>query len=159
MDFNELMLEYAMEGTSNFVAWKDCMEVVLDDNGLLEYIKTDVAKPQGSNAQNFPQWKKDVAKARRITLEGVRDHILSNLHGKETPFATWKEMKELFENNSDHMNLALKDKILSIKIQKNDTIPQYLSRFTLCRDELGGVYVIVPEEDLVALALFGLPNS
>lgn len=50
MDFNELMLDYAMEGTSNFVAWKDCMEVILDDNGLLEYIKADVAKSQDSDA-------------------------------------------------------------------------------------------------------------
>jgi len=45
MAFNGLRLEYALEGTSNFFAWKECMEVVLDDNGLLEYIKRDVAKP------------------------------------------------------------------------------------------------------------------
>jgi len=71
MDFNGLKLEYALERTSNFVAWKDSMEAVLDDNALQEYIKIDVAKTQASNAHNIAQWKKDVAKARRIILEGV----------------------------------------------------------------------------------------
>jgi len=42
-----------LEGTSNFVAWKDHIEAVLDDNGLLEYIKTNVAKPQAFDAQNL----------------------------------------------------------------------------------------------------------
>ena len=44
MTFNGLRLEYALEGNSNFITWKDRMEAVLEDNGLLEYIKTD-AKP------------------------------------------------------------------------------------------------------------------
>jgi len=35
MAFNGLILEYALEGSSNFISWKDRMEVVLDDNGLL----------------------------------------------------------------------------------------------------------------------------
>ena len=82
MDFNRLRLEYALEGTSNFVALKDRMEAVLDDNGLLEYIKTNVAKPLEFDAQNLSQWKKYVAKARRIILEGVHDRIDSNIHGK-----------------------------------------------------------------------------
>ena len=71
MTFNRMRLEYALEGTSNCVAWKDPMEAVLDDNGLLEYIKTDIANPPNYEAQNLAQWKKDVAKARRIILEGV----------------------------------------------------------------------------------------
>ena len=33
MSFNGLRLEYALEGNSNYIAWKDRMEAVLDDNG------------------------------------------------------------------------------------------------------------------------------
>ena len=53
MTFNGLRIEYALEGSSNFTAWEDHMEAVLDDNGLLEYIKTHVAKPQASDARNL----------------------------------------------------------------------------------------------------------
>jgi len=135
------------------------MEAVLGYNGLLEYIKKDVAKPQASDAHNLSQWKKDVVKMRRITLEGVWDHIISNLHRKETLFKMWKELTQLFENSSDHKKLALKDKLQSIKMQKNNIILKYLRKFTQCHDELGKVGVNVPKENLVALALLGLPKS
>lgn len=45
-----IRLEYALEGTTNFLAWKICMEVVLGDNGLLCYINKDIVKPYAVNA-------------------------------------------------------------------------------------------------------------
>ena len=42
MYFNELRLEYALDGSLNYIAWKDRMEVVLEDNGLKEFIDRDV---------------------------------------------------------------------------------------------------------------------
>ena len=89
MTFNGLRLEYSLEGNSNFIDCKDCMEEVFDDNGLLEYIKRDVTKPVEFDAQNLAQSKKVVAKVWIIILEGVRDHIVSNLHGKENPYGMW----------------------------------------------------------------------
>ena len=38
-------------------------------------------------------------------------------------------------------------------------MPKYLMRFTQCRDELGSVGVTVDDEDVVSLALLGLPKS
>ena len=45
MSFKGLRLEYALEGSSNYVAWKDRMEAVLEDNGLKEFVDTDFQKP------------------------------------------------------------------------------------------------------------------
>ena len=45
MSFNRLRLEYALEGSSNYIAWRDRMEAVLDDNGLKEFIYAEVPKP------------------------------------------------------------------------------------------------------------------
>lgn len=98
------------------------MEVVLDENGLLEYVKIDISKPQAFDAQNLAKWKKDVPKVRRIILEGVQDHIVSNIHGKENPFAMLKALTKLLENNRDHKKLVLKDELQNIKMQKNYTI-------------------------------------
>jgi len=64
------------------------MEAMVDDNGFLEYFKTKIPKPRLVDAHNLAQWKKDVAKAKRITLEGVRDHIVSNLYGKRNSFCS-----------------------------------------------------------------------
>ena len=45
-----LQLEYALEGSSNYIAWKDRLEVVLEDNGLKDFIDTDIPKPGSSDA-------------------------------------------------------------------------------------------------------------
>ena len=50
MAFNGLRLEYALEGSSKYIAWKDRMEAVLEDNGLKEFIDSDVPKPTSMDA-------------------------------------------------------------------------------------------------------------
>ena len=68
MAFNGLRLEYALDGSSNYIAWKDRMEVVLEDNGLKDFIDQEV--PKLVDATQLAEWKKCVARARRILLEG-----------------------------------------------------------------------------------------
>ena len=159
MDFNGLWLEFALEGSSKYIAWKDRMEVVLEDNGFMEFIEKDVPKPTSADAAVIDAWKKKVARARRILLEGVKDHIVSSLHGKANPYAMWKALTDLFQSNNDHRKLALKDKLRKIKMEKNDTISVYLKKFVQCRDDLWSVGVSVADDDLVSLALLGLPKS
>jgi len=40
-----------------------------------------------------------------------------------------------------------------------NSIPNYLTKFSQCHDELGSVGIIVSEEDMLSLALLGLPKS
>jgi len=64
MAFYGLKLEYALEGSSNYIAWKDRMEAALEDNGLKEFIDQEIQKPASTNAQEFAEWKECVVKAR-----------------------------------------------------------------------------------------------
>ena len=98
------------------------MEVVLEDNVLKEFIDTGILEPNQVDVAQHEAWRKNVAKARRILLEGVRDHIVWSLHGKETPYAMWKALTDLFQSISDHRKLALKDKLGKIKMENGDTI-------------------------------------
>jgi hypothetical protein len=96
MAFNGLRLEYELKGISNYIAWKDRMEAILEDNGLKEFIDKNVPKPDDVDAANLNAWKNKLAKARMILLEGVRDHIVSSLHGKVTPYEMWNTLMDLF---------------------------------------------------------------
>ena len=98
-------------------------------------------------------------KCRRILLEGVKDHIVSSLHGKASPLLMWKALTDFFQSKSDQRTLALKDKLRNIKMEKGDSIPKYLTKFFQCRDEMGSAGVTVDEEELVSLALLGLLKS
>ena len=71
----------------------------------------------------------------------------------------WKALTDLFQNNSDHRKLALKDMLRKIKMEKGNTIPKYLTKFIQCQDELGSVDITVADDELVSLALLGLPKS
>ena len=101
MSFNGLRLEYALEGSSNYIAWKDRMEAMLDDNGLKEFIDAEIPKPASSDAAELDALQKKTTKYRRILLEGVKDHIVSILHGKSSPFLMWKALTDLFQSRSD----------------------------------------------------------
>ena len=68
-------------------------------------------------------------------------------------------MKDLYQNSSDQRKLALKDKLRKIKCEKGDTISIYLNKLTTCRDELGSVEITTSDDDMVSLALLGLPKS
>ena len=96
MAFNGLRLEYALEENLNYISWKDRMDTVVEDNGWKEFIEKYVLKPNVADVGNLDAWQKKVAKARRILLQGVRNHIFSSLHGKSTPYVMWKDLKDLF---------------------------------------------------------------
>ena len=115
------------------------MEAVLEDNGLKEFINSDVPKPGSSDAALLDAWQKKVAKTRRILLEGVKDHIVSIIHGKATPFEIWKALTDLFQSSNHQRKLALKYKLRKIKMEKGDNIPKYPTKFVHYRDELGSV--------------------
>ena len=137
----EHSLKYALEGSSKYIAWKDRMEVVLGDNGLKEFKDAEIPNPASSDAAALDAWQKKTPKCRRILLEGVKDHIMSNLHGKATPFLMWKALKDFFQSISDQRKLELKDKLRKIKKEKGDSIPKYLTKFFHYKDELGSVGV------------------
>ena len=61
------------------------MEAVLEDNG------NEIPKPPTSDAKDFAEWRKCVEKLRRIILEGVRDHVVS-----DTPYSMWKALTDMF---------------------------------------------------------------
>lgn len=133
------------------------MQAVLEDNGLKDFI--DQEFPKSTDATQLAEWKKCVARARRILLEGVRDHIVSSLHGKETPFSMCKTLKDLYQNSIYQRKLALKDKLRKIKCEKGDMISTYLNKLTTCKDELGSVGITTVDDDMVSLTLLSLPKS
>jgi len=50
MAFYGLRLEYALEDNSNFIAWRDKMEVVLENNDLKEFVDQEIPNPTTSDA-------------------------------------------------------------------------------------------------------------
>eukprot|EP00253_Pinus_taeda_P036550 PITA_36550 len=60
MPFYGLRLEYALDDSSNYIAWKDCTEAILEDNCLKEFIDQEIPKPTDKTEQ--VEWRKYVRK-------------------------------------------------------------------------------------------------
>ena len=53
----------------------------------------------------------------------------------------------------------MKDKLRQIKCEKGETISTNLNKLTTYRDEVGSVGITTTDDDLVSLAILGLPKS
>jgi len=79
---------------------------VLEDNGVGEYIKQAIAPPQ--EPQQLAQHNKNNIKARRIILEGVKDHIVPHIHEKKIAYEMYNTILKLYQSARDTRKLALK---------------------------------------------------
>ena len=55
--------------------------------------------------------------------------------------------------------MVLREKLKSIKMGKNDIATRYLTKITNVRDALAAVGEVIPNTELVQIAVNGLPSS
>ena len=71
-----------LEGASNYVIWKTRILVVLEEYDLKAYVKSVVVVPTKNDQKK--KYKDEQGKAKRLILDGVRDHVVSHLQDKDT---------------------------------------------------------------------------
>jgi hypothetical protein len=69
-----------LDGVSNYNPWKERIMSVLRENGIWEFVKTQITPPTDP-AKLVIHNQKDV-KTRCIILDGVKDHLIPRLLGK-----------------------------------------------------------------------------
>ena len=67
----------SLDVTSNFVVWKARLTLLLEENGIKDYVTTIVVVP--IDVTQLVTYKKDDAKERRIILHGIKDHIFPHI--------------------------------------------------------------------------------
>jgi hypothetical protein len=142
-----LRVEDRMDGASNFCPWRERISLVLEENGLLEIAKGKVAAPTDP-VQLTAHTKKHV-KARRILLDGVKDHIIPHLSSKKTAKEMWEAMVKLYQSDNQSRKMLLREKLRSTKMAKGESVFTYLTKLTQIQDELAAVRETVDETELV----------
>ena len=79
---NRLRDQDRLEGASNYVIWKSRIEFLLDEHDLKALIDNTVAEPL--DAAHLRKFKKNMARAKRLILDGVKDHIIPHIVAKTT---------------------------------------------------------------------------
>jgi hypothetical protein len=100
--------------------------VVLKENKIYNYVNSVVAAPVADHvALDLHEVKE--AKAQRIILDGVKDHLIPHLTEKKTTKEMWVALKKLFEAKNENRKMALKDKLHDTKMGKEESVSSYLN--------------------------------
>ena len=66
-----------LEGASNYVIWKSRIQFLLDEHDLKALI--DSAVGESLDAAHLRAFRKNMALAKRLILDGVMDHIVPHI--------------------------------------------------------------------------------
>jgi hypothetical protein len=81
----------------------------LEEYGLKEFALQTVAVP--TDAQQAEAHKNNDVKARRIILDGVKDHIFPHLSKLDTTRKMWEAIIKLYQNSNLNKKVVLKEKL------------------------------------------------
>ena len=99
-----MKVEDCLDGATNFiVSWNPRVLPILEENDLLKFVNEKVLEPEAEEDKS--QWRKNDAKARRILVDVVKDHFVSQVSEKKTARKMFKTLKKLFEHSSINVTL------------------------------------------------------
>ena len=154
---NGIKVEDRLEGDSNYTAWKLRMKVTLKDNDLKQFIEKSDQPPKENDELN--KWEKDNARAMKLIVDGVKDHLLPIIFELDTAYEMLQTLEEMFEVNNTTRILNLKDSLSNIKMNKGEIVASYFIRITELRNQLSKNGHFYDEKELTMIALRGFPQS
>ena len=93
MAINELRDQDRLQGASNYVIWKSRIEFLLDEHDPKALMDSAIAEPL--DAAHLRQFKKNMARSKRLILDGVKDHIVPHIAAKTTAREMWVGLEKL----------------------------------------------------------------
>ena len=100
-----MKVEDRLEGASNFIPWKSRVLLLLKENDLLQCVNEKVSESEAE--EDKPRWRKNDAKARRILVDSVRDHLVPQTSENMTTRKMFKILKKIFEHGNINVTLTL----------------------------------------------------
>jgi hypothetical protein len=133
-----IRFEDRLDGISNYLQFKVWMSIVLKENKIWNYVSSvDVAPTADPVALDLHEVKE--AKAQRIILDGVKDHLIPHFVEKKTAKEMWDALKILFEAKNENRKMVLKDKLHDTKMGKGESVSPYLTRVAQVKDEVAAI--------------------
>ena len=111
------------------------------------------------DATQLAKFKNKNAKAKRLTLDGIKDHVIPHVKGKTHAFEMWAALTSLYQSSNENRKMVLREKLKSIKMTKSKNVASCLTKITQVRDELVAIGETVSPIELVRTTLQGLSKN
>lgn len=152
-----LKVEDRLDGHMNFSAWKERIKCVFEESEVWDIVEKQPTIP--ADATQLAEFKKLNSRAKRLILDGIRDHIISHARRKDYAYEMWAALISLYQSSNENRKMVLREKLKAIKMTKSEGVVAYLTCITIVRDELASIGDTVAPTELVRLAIQGLPKA
>ncbi|KAM1719673.1 hypothetical protein ACFX12_021452 [Malus domestica] len=156
---------------SNYITWNFQLELLLKGNGIMGFLDGFIFCPEKYTATEdgivincsiitdaYKVWKiHDKALMTHITAT-LSPAALSSVIGCQSSKEMWINLKERFSSMTRTSIVQMKIDLQNIK-KGAESIDLNLQRITDCRDQLAAMGVAMLDEDIVIVALKGLPTE
>ena len=112
-----MKIEDRIDGTSNLSSWKSRVLLILEENDLLKFVNEDV--PKLEEEAKKAQWKKNDARARRILVDSMKNHLVPHISEKTTTKNMFKALKKLFQDSNINHALSLRNQLSNLKMSRS----------------------------------------
>lgn len=163
---NSQMADYLNESSkldgSNYINWKFKLQTLLEGQNTYSIVISDEGKPTvangGTNA-TAQEWEKRELKAKVLLKLSVKDCIIPHIRDCKTANEIWTTLKDMYEIKNTSRTLFLRKKILSIKMEENESVSSFLSRIKEVKDKLSDIGRTVENDDLVTITMNGMTDD
>ena len=107
-----------MDGLSKFFIWKARIMIVLEAHNFRDHAEKTLATP--TDLDLLRKHKEAVAHAKRLIMDGIKDHIVPHLAEKKTTNEMWKALISLYEGNFFQRKMLLETQMRSLKMTKGE---------------------------------------
>jgi hypothetical protein len=150
-------IENRLEGALSFNVWKSRTLNIMEEYDLENFVTNTIEEPT-SNAGSI-SFKKNQARAKRIIFDSVKDNIMSIIAPLRTTKEFFDTLSNLYEKNSSSQKRFLKNKLCTLKMEKDESVAYFFTKISQLRDQLVVIGIKVDDDDLVQSIVDGLPSS
>ena len=162
------MMTVKLDNT-NYIVWKHQISMILETYSLFELLEEPQHVPEKflrDSSGNYTTivnqdhliWKSKEKALLTFISSTLTPSILAFTVGCATAIEVWKVLENRFSSISRSHIMNLKGELHNLK-KGNDSIDIYLQKIKIVRDKLLAVGVVIDDEELLHIAIKGLPRE
>jgi hypothetical protein len=99
------------------------------------------------------KFRKQNNKEKMTICDGVRDHIIPHMTGKDYEFDMWEFLCKIYQSPNQNWKIVLQDNLRCIQMLNSESVTSFLGIFTQIRDDIASIREIVDPEFMVRTTL------
>ena len=141
----------------NFNTWKEKILIILEEHDLDGFVSNVVEDP--TTNVGCTSSKKNQSKSKRIVYNLVKDNLMLLVSPLKTTKECFDTLTNLYEKKAPNQKRVLKNKILNLNMEKDETIYSLFTNISQVRDQLMSIRINVNDDDLIQTVVDGIPSS